>query len=187
MKTLRTCQCGGKPAIVEVPGPKPIRPRMQRMRDGVRERAECPMCGNATGVHSKRAKLRREWNTAAWCGQVEVRDPEPRSEGLSDLAARAMRNTYLLDDLMPDVALMFPKVPVVTPVTPHLFIRSRCSESEWSRQLEAIRAIPQSAHVVCDVAELTDADVERMIRDLDQAFFKASVQPRVFQMEGGAQ
>ncbi len=78
MRTLNLCQCGAKPAIVEVPGPKPIRPRMGRMRDNVRERVVCEFCGNASGIHHNRRALRREWNSAGWCGQSEWRGLKPQ-------------------------------------------------------------------------------------------------------------
>ncbi len=78
MRTLNRCQCGAKPEVVEVPGPKPLRPRMGRMRDNIHERVVCPFCGNASGVHTKRAKLRREWNSAGWCGQSEWRGLKPQ-------------------------------------------------------------------------------------------------------------
>lgn len=185
MKTLRRCQCGGKPAIVEVPGPKPIRPRMQRMRDNVHERAECPFCGNATGVHSKRAKLRREWNTAGWCGQAEVREPEPRAAGLAELAGITIRNTYLLDDLTADVALLMPKVPLVSPGMPNRFhphvLVSAVDTNAFCLEQRVLVHCPGEQH------EPTEAEVEQMIRDLDQAFARAAIQPRVFSLEGGAQ
>ena len=72
MNKLNRCQCGAKPAIAEVPGTRPLRRRMGRMRVNVRERVVCPFCGNASGLHHNRADLRREWNSAGWCGQAEV-------------------------------------------------------------------------------------------------------------------
>lgn len=73
MNRLNRCQCGAKPSIVKVHAPKTVtRPRMGRMRDNVRERAVCEFCGNATGIHHNRADLRRDWNSAGWCGQSEA-------------------------------------------------------------------------------------------------------------------
>jgi len=38
----------------------------------IRERVVCPFCGNATAARAHRADLRREWNSAGWCGQAEL-------------------------------------------------------------------------------------------------------------------
>lgn len=99
MNALRKCQCGAKPQIAEVPTVRFLRPRSgKHMRDNVRERAQCPFCGNATAAHAHRADLRREWNSAGWCGQAEVVGLEAggqRSE------VRGSRDTVLVDDYPP--------------------------------------------------------------------------------------
>mgnify|MGYP001332701547 CR=1 FL=1 len=105
MKTLRKCQCGAKPQIVEVATVRAMRPRRGHMRDNVRERAQCPFCGNATAAHAHRADLRREWNSAGWCGQAEVISDPAGVAGI--LATRLPMTDYvLLDEVSGDSAIV---------------------------------------------------------------------------------
>lgn len=68
MRGCNKCQCGATPLYHVARGMK----RGFR-RAAVRERIACPFCGNQTAARSSRHELRKEWNSAGWCGQAEVR------------------------------------------------------------------------------------------------------------------
>jgi hypothetical protein len=68
MMSRKKCQCGATPLW------RVLRDTRKGYRmAAVRERLECPHCGNMTAPNKSRQALREEWNSAGWCGQAEVR------------------------------------------------------------------------------------------------------------------
>ena len=65
----KKCQCGATPRYHVVRGDL----RGRRRYRPLRERLECPACGNRTAAMHSRELLCEEWETAGWCGQAEVR------------------------------------------------------------------------------------------------------------------
>lgn len=71
----KKCQCGATPIIREI---RDVR-KGYRMAV-VRERLECPFCGNMTAPHKSRQQMVGEWESAGWCGQAEVRELREEAE-----------------------------------------------------------------------------------------------------------
>jgi hypothetical protein len=65
--SCKKCQCGATPLWRVVRGTK-----RGRRREVVRERLQCPSCGNQTAAMKSRQLLTAEWESAGWCGQAEV-------------------------------------------------------------------------------------------------------------------